>query len=98
MAAALITGASIPRREAEQAARNRKALNQPRRCRVCSCAEEHPCNPVCAFTGKEDVCNRCAIGVAAYLEWKAGAYKPSDAAFKREVDRQQMNSLYRSMP
>lgn len=97
-----MAAATVTAREEEQAVRIHKALHPPVRCRVCGCTEDHPCNnpggETCAFMGKENLCTSCATGVENYREWKRSAHRPNEAAFHREVLRQERASqAYRTM-
>jgi hypothetical protein len=69
------------------------------RCRVCGCTEREPCNPPCAWMGKEDLCTTCATAVAALVEWAEAALRANMSALMREYQRQaRQGQAYRSMP
>ncbi len=64
-----------------------KPVFDPRRCKVCRCTHNEPCEPPCGWSDIEpDLCTGCEDVADAYVEWLLNAVRPSHAALKRVIN------------
>jgi hypothetical protein len=67
-------------------------MSGARQCRVCTCTDEHACNPPCAWFDPT-LCTTCALIIEALIGWIESARVPDPEPLVREVLRRRIATL-----